>query len=73
MHNEGSGRQEGQEGEGKKQWGTETRGDLWKGEGWGQGTQGKQDGHYKDFQDLTRQGTFWKEGREFEVGGFEVD
>ena len=41
-------------GEGSKtQWGTETW-DLWKGEGWGQGTHGKQDGHYRDFQVLTR-------------------
>ena len=34
-----------------KQWGTETLGDLWKGEGWGWGTRGTQDGHYRDFQE----------------------
>ena len=33
-----------------KQWGTETLGDLWTGEGWGRGTRGIQDGHYRDFQ-----------------------
>ena len=43
-----------------KQWGTETLGDLWKGEGWG----GKH-GEYK--MDIT--GTFKKESREFEGGG----
>ena len=48
-------------GEGRtKQWGTET-GDLWKGEGWG--------GEHK--MDIT--GTFRKESREFEGGGFGVD
>ena len=56
-----------------KQWGTETLGDLWKGEGWGRGTRGIQYGHHRDFQDLTRQGTFGKEGRVFEGGGFGVD
>jgi len=30
--------------------------------GMGQGTRGIQDGHHRDFQDLTRQGTFRKEG-----------
>ena len=34
-----------------KQWGTETLGDLWKGEGWGWGTWGIQYGHYRDFQE----------------------
>ena len=42
----------------------ETRGDLWKGEGWG-----GQHGKYK--MDIT--GTFRKEIREFEGGGFGVD
>ena len=40
----------------KKKCGTEASGDLWKGAGWGGGTQGKQDGHCRDFQVLTRQG-----------------
>ena len=44
-----------------KQWGTETLGDLWKGEGWGGGH-----GEYKMY--IT--GTFRKESREFEGGGF---
>ena len=43
-----------------KQGGTETLGDLWKGEGW-RGEHGK----YK--MDIT--GTFRKESREFEGGG----
>ena len=43
------------------------------GRGVGRGTLGKQDGHYRDFQDLTQQGTFGKEVREFEGGGFGVD
>ena len=55
-----------------KQWGTEILGDLWKGEGWGREHR-VQDGHHRDFQDLTRQGTFGKESREFEGGGFGVD
>ena len=43
-----------------KQWGTETLGDLWKGEGWG-----GEHGEYK--MDIT--GTFRKENRELrEVG-----
>ena len=46
-----------------KQWGTETL-DLWKGEGWG-----GEHGVYK--MDIT--GTFRKESREFEGGGFGVD
>ena len=40
--------------------------------GMGRGTRGIQDGHHKDFRDLTRQGTFGKEGREFEGGRFGV-
>ena len=33
-----------------KQWGTETLGDLWKGEGWGgEHGQGTQDGYHRDF------------------------
>ena len=52
-------------GEGKtKQCGTETLRDLWKGEGWG-----GEHGEYK--MDIT--GTFWKESREFEGGGFGMD
>ena len=43
------------------------------GRGMERGTQGKQDGHDKDFQVLTRQGTFRKESREFEGSGFGVD
>ena len=47
-----------------KQWGTETVGDLWKGEGW--------DGeHVVNKMDIT--GTFRKENREFKGGGFGVD
>ncbi len=43
-----------------KQWGTETLGDLWKGEGWG--------GEHVEYKmDIT--GTFRKESREFEEGG----
>ena len=42
------------------QWGTETLGDLWKGEGWG-----GEHGVYK--LDIT--GTFRKESRQFEGGG----
>ena len=52
-------------GEGRtKQWGTETFGDLWKGEGWG-----GEHGEYK--MDIT--GTFRKESREFEGGELGVD
>ena len=47
-----------------KQWGTETLGDLWKGEG-----RGGEHGAYK--MDIA--GTFRKESREFEVGGLGVD
>ena len=43
-----------------KQWGTETLGDLWKGEGWG-----GEHGEYK--MDITE--TCRKESREFEGGG----
>ena len=43
------------------------------GRGMVQGTRGIQDGHPRDVHDLTRQGTFGKEGREFEGGGFGVD
>ena len=39
------------EGRKKKQWGTETIGYLWKREGREQGTWGKQDGYYRDFQE----------------------
>ena len=46
-----------------KQWGTETFGDLWKGEGWG----GE---HVVNKMDITV--TFRKESREFEGGGFRV-
>ena len=45
-----------------KQWGTETLGDLWKGEGWG-----GEHGEYK--MDIT--GTVRKESREFEEVGLE--
>ena len=44
-----------------KQWGTETLGDLWKGEGWG--------GEHREY--ITE--TFRKESREFEGGGLGVD
>ena len=43
---------------------TETLGDLWKGEGWG-----GEHGEYK----MNNTGTFRKESREFEGGGFGVD
>ena len=43
------------------------------GRGMGRGTWSKQHGHHREFQDLTRQGTFGKEGRAFEGGGFGVD
>ena len=39
----------------------------------GRGTRGKQDGHHWDFPDFTLEGTFGKEGKEFEGGGFWVD
>ena len=52
-------------GEGRtKQCGTETLGDLWKGEGWG-----REHGVYK--MDIT--GIFRKKSRKFEGGGFGVD
>ena len=57
-------RQEGREREGQNSGGTETLGDLWKGEGWGE-----EHGEYK--MDIT--GTFRKESREFEGGGVGVD
>ena len=41
--------------------------------GMGRETRGKQDGHYRDFEDRTRRGTFRKESRELEGGGFGVD
>ena len=47
-----------------KQWGIEPLGDLWKGEGWGRV-------HGINKMDTT--GTFRKESREFEGGGFGVD
>ena len=56
--------QEGQEREGQNSGGTETLGDLWKGEGWG-----GDHGVYN--MDIT--GTFRKESREFEGVGFGVD
>ena len=43
------------------------------GKGVGRGMQGEHDGRNRDFQDLTQQGSFGKEGREFEGGGFGVD
>ena len=52
-------------GEGRtKQWGTETLGDLWKGEGWG----GEHEVYKTDTTETSR-----KESREFEGGGFGVD
>ena len=60
------------EGWGKK-CGTETLGDLWKGAGCGRGTQGKQGGHYRDFQVLTRQGLSGrKAGNLKEVGLWKI-
>ena len=47
-----------------KQWGTETLGNLSKGEGWG-----REHVVYK----MDNTGTFRKESRKFEGGGFEVD
>ena len=47
-----------------KRWGIDTLGDLWKGEGWGRV-------HAVNKMDTT--GTFRKESREYERGGFGVD
>ena len=64
-------------GEGRtKHWGTETLGDLWKREGWGCGTRGIQNGHYRDFQEgnqnLKEVGWGWiKGGRKDRVFGWE--
>ena len=56
-------RQEGREREGQNS-GEETSGDLWNGEGW--------DREHKVYKmDIT--GTFRKESREFEGGGFGLD
>ena len=63
MHSKEGMRQEGWEWEGQNS-GEQTLGDLWNGEGWG-GVPGE----YK--MDTT--GTFRKESREFEGGGFGVD
>ena len=61
MHSKGDMREEGVGVGRTKQWGTETLGDLWKGEGWG--------GEHRVYKmDIT--GTFRKESREFEGGGF---
>ena len=68
-HSKGGMRQKGQEREGQNS--GEQR--HWKEEGWGGEHGGTQDGHYRDFQDLTREGTFGKESREFEGGVFGVD
>ena len=52
-------------GEGRtNQWGTETLGDLWKGERWGEV-------HGVNKMNITA--TFRKESREFEGGGFGVE
>ena len=64
MHIKEGMRQEGREREGQHSGGTETFGDLWKGEGCG-----REHGVHK--MDIT--GTFRKESREFEGGGFGVD
>ena len=48
----------------KKQWGTEKRGDLWKGGGWSR---------IHRVNKMYNTGTFRKESREFEGGGFGVD
>ena len=60
----GAGDKKGQEREAQNSGGTETLGDLWKGEGWG-GVHGV----YK----MDTSGTFRKENRELERGGFGVD
>ena len=39
------------------------------GRGMGWGTRGIQDGRHRDFHDLTRQGSFGKDGMEFEGCG----
>ena len=57
MHNKGSRREERWERGGKKQWGTDKRHEEICGrERDGQGLQGKQDRHYRDFQVLARPG-----------------
>ena len=56
-------RKEGQEREGQNS-GEQTLGDLWKGEGWG--------GEHEVYK-MDTTGTFRKETREFEGGGFGVD
>ena len=49
-----------------KEWGTETLGDLWKGEGWDRE-------HVVPVHKMDITGTFRKESREFEGGEFGVD
>ena len=63
MHSKGGMRQEGWEWEGQNS-GEQSLGDLWKGKGWGRV-------HVVFKIDTT--GTFRKECREFEGGGFGVD
>ena len=63
MYNKGSRRQEEWEREGKTVWNRDMRRSV-EGRGMGWGTQGKQDG---------TTGTFRKESREFEGGGFGMD
>ena len=64
-----------QEREAKKQEGAETLGDLWKGEGrdrTGWGRWGKQNGHYRDFQEgkrnLKEVGLGWINGGRIDHG-----
>ena len=68
----GAGDKKDGRGKDKTEWNRDMRRSV-EGRGMGWGTQGKQDGHHRGFQDLARQGTFGTEGREFEGGGFGVD
>ena len=71
MHNKGAGDKMGERGKDKTVENRDIRRSV-EGRGIGQGTQSIQDGHHRDFQDLTQQGTFGKESSEFEGGEFGV-
>ena len=60
-------------GEGWKKLGNRDMRRSVEGRGMGWGTQGKQDGRHRDFSSPYTTGTFRKESREFEEGGFGVD
>ena len=72
MHSKGGMRQEWREWEGQNS-GEQRHYEICGRERDGAGNTGIQDGYHEGFQDLTRQETFRKEGREFEGGGFWVD